>query len=271
MAAPDASNRSGTLRSRVLAVGELRDAVLFLATAIYVLGYVTWAIYSADQGLGVLPPLEGQYFLAGLVPLVLLAVALAALAAIVPPADARARGRAKKWGSIIMAVALAPAVILASVDYWVDVSPALEGAVLVFVVFGTYVGMGLKIRSGEAGTGGWMVWLFRLAILASAVSGLLIYATLVFPMLPRELGGPRPFCVELDVTAASISPATLASLKPVAGTTSAATVRSGPLWLHFDGGGALVLSQGRGRPVPLPFRVSDSAVPVVLSSTGCQG
>jgi hypothetical protein len=268
MAAPDASNRSGTLRSRVLAVGELRDAVLFLATAIYVLGYVTWAIYSADQGLGVLPPLEGQYFLAGLVPLVLLAVAIAALTAIVPPADARVRGRAKKLGGIIMTVAMVPAGVLALVDNWVDVPLVLEGAVLVVVVFGTYVGMGLKIRSGEAGTG-WMVWVFRLAVPVFVVSGLLIYATRVFPLLPRELGGPRPFCVELDVTAASISPATLVMLKARGGTV-AATVRSGPLWLHFDGGGTLVLSQRRGGLALVPFRLSDSAVPVVVPSAGCQ-
>lgn len=243
--------------------------MLFLATAVYVLGYLTWAIYSADEGLGVLPPLEGQYFLAGIVPLALVLIAVATLSVIRPLDESRDRQKAARVGQVVMAVAMAPVVVMWVVRFWFTLPDALDQIVLVVAVVGSYVGMALKIRSGEAGTG-WLVWLFRVAVPVFAVAGLWVYATRGFPYLPRELGGPKPFCVELDVNAAAVSPSTLASLK-VDSTASSETVRSSPLWLHFDGGGTLVLSQGRGRPVPAPFRLRESTVPVVFPSTGCQG
>jgi uncharacterized membrane protein len=59
------------------------DGLVTVATAVYALGYFSWAYYSWDRGLGLPPGLEGQYFIAGIVPallLILLALTVIGLA-----------------------------------------------------------------------------------------------------------------------------------------------------------------------------------------------
>jgi hypothetical protein len=266
MSAPPETQAAGTLR-RVLAFAELRDAVLFLGTTVYVLGYLTWAVYSADQGLGVLPPLEGQYFLAGVVPLLLVIFAIAALWAIAPLSDPAARRTASLRGERVMIPSLAAILVPAGMSPWMMLPQPWSAGLLLAGCAGVYVSLALKVRSAEFGTGV-MLWLFRMAVPLLVLSALLFNATRLFPLLSRELGGPRPLCVELDVVAASVSPATLADLGAVADSAIGA-VRSAPLWLHFDGGGTLVLSRSRGRPVPSPFRLNDANVPAIRPSTRC--
>lgn len=52
--------------------GAFRDGALLVAGLLYVLGYVVWSIYAWRNHLGILPALQAQYFLAGLVPLAIL-------------------------------------------------------------------------------------------------------------------------------------------------------------------------------------------------------
>jgi|GEM_PF-5401341 len=57
-------------------IGELRDALLVGAGIVYILGYVTWSISAYSLGLGLLPALEAQYFMAGIAPAVILGIVL---------------------------------------------------------------------------------------------------------------------------------------------------------------------------------------------------
>ncbi len=49
-------------------LGKRRDGFLVAGASIYGLGYAVWTYNAWDQGLGLLPAIESQYFLAGTVP-----------------------------------------------------------------------------------------------------------------------------------------------------------------------------------------------------------
>ena len=53
-------------------LGEIRDSLLVLASALYFLGYLSWAFYAWEHKLGLLPVLDAQYFAAGVFPAVIL-------------------------------------------------------------------------------------------------------------------------------------------------------------------------------------------------------
>jgi hypothetical protein len=52
--------------------GELRDGFLVVAAICYFFGYIVWAISAYRNGLGLLPALDFQYFVAGAPPLVII-------------------------------------------------------------------------------------------------------------------------------------------------------------------------------------------------------
>ena len=76
----DSGNSAGQAKRGLLpflsTVGDVRDALLVGAGTVYILGYVTWSISAYSQGLGLLPALEAQYFMAGVVPAVILGTVL---------------------------------------------------------------------------------------------------------------------------------------------------------------------------------------------------
>src|SRR4051812_14103708 len=49
-------------------VGTLRDGLLVLSGILYFLGYATWSLNAWRNKLGLLPAIESQYFIAGIVP-----------------------------------------------------------------------------------------------------------------------------------------------------------------------------------------------------------
>src|SRR5689334_12579644 len=55
---------------------DIRDTALVLAPVIYLLGFITWALHAQRNSLGLLPGVDSQYFAAGLIPAVVLAVAV---------------------------------------------------------------------------------------------------------------------------------------------------------------------------------------------------
>jgi hypothetical protein len=130
-----------------------------------------------------------------------------------------------------------------------------------------YLAMALEVRAGEAGVS--TLWLIRLALPTFTIARALLYASAVFPQLPRELGGPRARCVVIDVASNALSPETLMLLgaEPPA---AAAAVRSAPIWLRFEGGGTLVVSREREMPLT-PFRLRTDDVALVMPSDGCGG
>jgi hypothetical protein len=249
-------------RAHLAAFAELRDTIVFGFSALYVLGYATWALYSSDRGLGVLPPLEGQYFLAGVVPLVILAAAYGIVRAMRPAPTESGRARSATWvkrtGWAIPVIAL----ISLMLPRLGEASATWMMLAVNAAMFGVFI---LRARSGERGVIWWMVPAVLLLVIVAGG----LYATRLFPFIPAEFGGPQPTCVTLDVAAASLSRETTAALGVPTGELSSA-VRSAPLWLHFSGGGLLVVSRERGRPVPHVLRLHDSTVTAFAPADTCK-
>lgn len=65
------------LRTRVAdglsGIGAVRDGLLVSATVLYVVGYAVWSYNAWQNKLGLLPALDPQYFIAGVVPIVVVA------------------------------------------------------------------------------------------------------------------------------------------------------------------------------------------------------
>lgn len=59
-------------RSKLDSFADLRDLLLIVAGGMYVLGYVVWAYNAYANNLGLLPAVDFQYFIAGIVPAVFL-------------------------------------------------------------------------------------------------------------------------------------------------------------------------------------------------------
>lgn len=254
-----------TLRTRLLAMGELRDATLFVATAIYVLGYSTWAIYSARRGLGVLPPLEGQYFLAGIFPFVLLLVGTWVVRAISPAAAEVDRKRALHNGYSVTGLAMS-AMSLARLSESVSLRLGVVGTIVgIFIVFFlNCLAIALFVRAGVKR----LLWPFRLLVTVILLASGYLYSLLMFPLIPRELGGPSPSCVLVDITGNAVAPATAKDLGLAELPSRDVAVRSAPLLLHFDGGGLLVVSPAAGAARNV-IRLRSSDIGAVLASSKC--
>jgi hypothetical protein len=57
-------------------IGKLRDGLLVAGGLLYVLGYAVWSLNAWRQGLGILPALESQYLVAGIVPALIIYAAI---------------------------------------------------------------------------------------------------------------------------------------------------------------------------------------------------
>jgi hypothetical protein len=196
-----------------------------LTALLYVLGLVVWSLNAArrDLGLGAAPDL--QYLVAGLVPALVLALALAVLVAWLR-LPAWSRDRLHSWRPEIAAalaslgaVLFAAGIFGAAIFGWtglLDRFPLL--AVVVYATFGVGVVL-LGLAREES-------WLFRLlwyvyapiAIAFLVALAFAFYAEGIYPRLPQSLGGGRPRCAQLDLDAGSLSRETLAELAPGAAT-----------------------------------------------------
>jgi uncharacterized membrane protein len=256
-----------TLRARLLATAELRDAVLFGATACYVCGYLTWAVYSADRELGVLPPLEGQYFLAGIIPMMLAGGAFGLLRLLRPLKDASRRERAQRIGDRavqLLALLIGAGVVLR----WTGlVSDQQEDLLVSLLTLGSVMIGVLQARGGGTGAR-WLLGVFRAIVTLLVPLTAIVYATRLFPFLGAEFGGPAPKCIQLDLLVSHTSAATLASLgaSPEAG----GSVRSTSVWLQFAGGGVLIVSEQNKRPVKGVIRLRESQTGALLPAGGCR-
>lgn len=70
---PDWLQRIGnSVYGRLRRIGKLRDGFLLVAATTYVLGWFVWALNALENNLGLLPALESQYFVAGIIPLLII-------------------------------------------------------------------------------------------------------------------------------------------------------------------------------------------------------
>jgi hypothetical protein len=65
--------------NQLIKIGQLRDSILVGASLVYALGYLVWSLTAMKNNLGLIPALDFQYFLAGVVPAFLILIVLWAI------------------------------------------------------------------------------------------------------------------------------------------------------------------------------------------------
>jgi hypothetical protein len=248
---PDLSGRLRLVRrihdglfDRVKTIGEYRDAVLVLISVDYLLGYFSWSYHAAQNDLGLVPALDAQYLVAGVLPTIILAVGIGLVIAHVrfsrwtskDPSPHRYR-----WGTALGFLGLSLAIVgvvagfvyKSAVDAW-SVSVAAGGA---------YVMMLGAILQGPKGDkifryyGLSVLWI---VVAATPLVLFLFYFEKVLAEVPAALGGPEPRCVRIDYVADQLTPGTrvnLASKETVASAVLpvAPVIQTGPVDLLFSG------------------------------------
>lgn len=191
---------------------------MVLAGLAYVLGYLSWAMYASDRGLGLVPVLDAQYFAAGVLPSVIVATACFTgwwlrwvgrwVRKPVSPFGAKMRSLLELIGLICT---LAGGILYL---FFKRSLPVLSGVMFV-------IGAVVLVTSAFLSRDKIDVWYHRFVLGQAWFSlplvgmvAFLLYAAKVFPVLPQAFGGPRPQRVQLDIDVSKISPATLHLLAP---------------------------------------------------------
>lgn len=195
-----------TIFSGAKTLGERRDALLLGAGALYLLGYLTWALYGLMNGIGFIPVLDAQYFAAGILPAILLGIFVIAIRWIrifdlwmkYPPT------RNQLLITIGLRVIGAAGVIAYIVGYRRFRYDPVMTNIMSAGALCLYAGEVVARNRG-------MIAVQRLVVYfahANVILGLmlwLLYIKRVMPMVPPEWGGAQSRCVALDVDMAQIS------------------------------------------------------------------
>lgn len=228
-------------------LGDLRDGLLLLAGVLYLLGYLSWALYALDTGIGLVPVLDSQYFAAGIVPALIVLLFVGSVRLLRRLQEWLKSPLHKNYQSVPKALSYCAGALI--IIFWVlkmifgTSSPQwvtwLAGSVLVLMLVAAFFGRAKGDRFVQL-MGLFLLWTYTIF---GAVWLFLGYNLKIFPRLPSELGGPKPRCVQLDVDTSLLSAETRAQLRGQ--WTASATppvVRSVPLYLIFDGTEYVLLS-----------------------------
>ena len=250
------------------ALGEYRDALLLGAGALYLLGYLTWALYGLFNGIGFIPVLDLQYFAAGIVPALLILASLfiikllGALKAWLqyPPTRAQltvARGAAT-GGSVVIPIAIL--FFFTGPSEWGELTMLL-GLVLVYLSHMLARNRGSRLLQGI------LLWSARAYTLLILVLWV-VYVREIMPSVPTEWGGAKSRCIMLDVDSGQLSPETRALiLDGNVVNDKSGILRTRMLTLIFEGGEYLFLTKRDGRASALNpvYRLRKDAVRAVFS------
>ena len=276
----DEKQNSQTVRERagewLKGIGNLRDGLLVAATFLYILGYIVWAINAYRNELGLLPALEFQYFIAGAPPLL---ITLGLYFILV--GEKRLRTKVRAWigpsptgGKLYLCWVISFSAILAAALIMTSASESFKAtfpnaprtwltliSAVIIVVSPLFIGP-LENTFDERKL---LHKLFKLLhpviVLYLGFLGLVyalmffigfaalgyIYCVDLYPKLPQEFGGARPYYACLDVVKAQMSPETIEGILPIEPSKShEPVVRSSRLEVLFSGNDVmLVRSRGK--------------------------
>lgn len=185
-------------------LGERRDALLLGAGALYLLGYLTWALYGLMNDIGFIPVLDAQYFAAGILPAILLSIFIVAIRLTrvfdvwmkYPPTRIQlfiSRG--------LLIIGLGAVICFSLRGNRTDILTVSELGIASACLYSSAV---FARNRGIRGLQIIVVYFAR----ANVILGLmlwLLYVKRVMPTVPPEWGGARSRCVLLDVDATQIS------------------------------------------------------------------
>jgi len=264
-------------------VGKSRDGLLVVGGALYILGYIVWSINAFINKLGLLPAFESQYFIAGIVPLVIIFLAVLLMRISWnknPHLPSWLNIWKGKWWKTILQLLFPVAVSVVNSKpttfvgrYFTGhrnlIGGILAGIVVVFVILALFSfdpsSDAPKLEADQNGTSKKRVRaLARFAILSlvitvSGAGALYFCVGLLYSKLPQPLGGVRPRCAYLDVDNDGLSKNTLRAILPAANptpfptpsppatpTTAPNIVRSEKVDVLFSGSDYILIRVGSG-------------------------
>ena len=231
-------------------IGTARTGVAAAAGIMTVAGFVVWSLYSGQCGLGPLTISPEQLLVAGLPPVVIFGVVMAAvyllaralhgLAAEASSWEPAHRGVLRRMGIAVYLITLV-GLLLMLLDKGLPLPVGWRIGLTIGSMIAVSAGAPLAARLAwrERPFGfryGWWDWTATAAypILIGVVLSA-IYVQVLFPAMPAEWGGARPRAAYLDVVRADLSAETLRAVSaasPIAH--GVATVsRTGLLWVFF--------------------------------------
>lgn len=284
---------------RSIDFSRVRDGFLVLAGAFYLFGYLVWAINAYKNHLGLVPALEFQYFVAGIIPAVILSIVVLLVigylrikSSVQSWLGPRVTGKRRTLRRIMVYLwPLSLVFLFVTFSDWFERLTAgffmRTGLgvipVLLFTIFTLLLpprdARESKVTSEKHGLIGWRElsasWfnMFRswgdilarvyagIFVLAFPVFAFFFFVERVYPKIPQEFGGalPRPAC--LDLVKTELSTTTLVDLAQPGAAANDTILRSTQVELLFSGSGVLVLRKN-GRV----YEITRSAV---QSITNC--
>lgn len=236
-------------------LGEHRDGFLVGGAVLYGVGYLVWSYNAWKNHLGQLPAAEFQYLVAGIIPMILIALAWAGAVFFY---NMREKANASlRWGWLPRMGALLAAIILVvgytvvriiSSKKWIDLGLDIENVfrygfpvimVIVFLLF-----LSSTRQHSRTKAPGLTLMAIADALYRYIFPVLFCWLSLnlyldLYPRLPQELGGPQPRCAYVDLVRDNTALSTLSALAPGDFTQSSASsdpkvVRSKKLNVYFS-------------------------------------
>ncbi len=253
---------------------QRRDLLILIVAADYIVGYIAWAIYASNQGLGPTTAADLQYLVAGFPPLAFLILAIV-FVLLLPRIVVRSEPR-------FYVLVIIDVVLLFAMPVLAFLSGSIE--VLLFFIFVYAVVQSYAIESLRSflsqGKPESRIWIFRvekavgyylwlssrLTIFALALATAAVYVGFVFPDLRRAYGGGAPTCNRLDIERNDVSPETLTLLFPGEQPSDEdKVVRTPNLEILLQQGGTLHIRVNKNKSAEEIVALSSATVRAVLS------
>jgi hypothetical protein len=190
---------------------DLRDVVIFLASIIYIIGYVTWASYSYYRKLGTVKALDAQYFVIGIPVAIIIILVVTILSKLSIWIDAwyQYLSRLDLEVTVIAIIVLnALTVITATNAIRTFHKNPRRSSILIMISW--FAAVLIPDSGGFLRLTANVVLVALTLVIFGAV--IIIYVTRIYELIPHSLGGGRCRTARLDLMKDKISSALLKEL-----------------------------------------------------------
>lgn len=207
-------------------IGKKRDGLLILISCIYILGYIVWSLHAMVNHFGLLPAIDAQYFLAGMIPGIIAYLAYlflahsrsvsAALLKLLRPR----RSGVRQYTVLFIGVLLITWIIIIfltwdwSRPFWSFQPIWKQKRITIILSWMLIPVLYLFFHSSERVAGRKFIhkmsaWYFSIIVSLYLTA---MYIFWIYPILPQELGGVKPRCAFIDEEATKVSEQTLRAI-----------------------------------------------------------
>jgi|GEM_PF-5587402 len=222
------------------------NVLLGITSTVYALGFLMWAIYAWNNGLGYLPAIREQNLVAGIIPLFIILITYLIITHIAKYIILACTWIAKgsKYGLLKVLLLI----LIVAGFIFLFIKPYAKYAVIVLLSCGWLFSI-LRGDKDSVNSGAFLATIYiKIACVFGSLSLLLGYLAIVFPRIPQDFGGPKPILVQLDIVRENISPQTqkiIFQSQQIADTQD--IVRTADLYLLFEGNDYLLLRKSLAR------------------------